>query len=42
MNLAKEVKGIKTIDYMCNNGGIFGNGYQKTFASLKIVQYNYK
>ena len=42
MNLAKEVKLIKTIYYMGNNGGILGNGYEKTFASLKIVQYNYK
>ena len=40
-NIAKENKGIKTIHYMRIKCGIFGNGYEKTVASLANVQYNY-
>ena len=39
MNLAKEVKGIKTLHYTCDNWGIFDSGYKETFASLANVQY---
>ena len=41
VNFAKEIKWIKTIHYNCNICGIFGNGYEKTFASLANVRYRY-
>ena len=38
MNLAKDMKYIKTNHYMYNNCGSFGIGYEKTFTSLTNVQ----
>ena len=40
MNFAKEVKRITIIHYICNDCGIFGNGYKKTFASLANVRFH--
>ena len=34
MNIANEVKRMKTIQYMCSSCGTFCNGDEKTFASL--------
>ena len=40
MNFAKEVKGMKTIRYLCSDCGIFCNGRENTFASFDNVQFN--
>ena len=34
MNIANEVKRMKTIQYMCSSCGMFCNGDEKTFGSL--------
>ena len=39
MNVAKEVKWIKTIHHMCNSCGSFSTGCETKIAYLSIVQH---
>ena len=44
MNLAEEMKWIKTIHYMCNNCGSFGIGYNPvnicSFEQCSVLQWH--